>query len=184
VRPFWPCGGFHAGSRLRLAEAIRLKPEWDRRGVKLIGLSVDAADIRVFRTGDIQKIQDQDLNFPVVADTDGRVATLFGMTGHAMDRALTGYRVFILDCQRKVRLLRRYPLSTTLSFAEILRVIDSLQTADAERVSIPSGQANSVRIAVSHPPSSARASAPTPNSRPFSGQHAQAGGQPSSPHRS
>jgi thioredoxin-dependent peroxiredoxin len=166
-----------------LAEAIRLKPEWDRRGIKLIGLSADAADIRVCRKKGTGKTQSQSLNFPVVADTDRRVVTLYGMTGHPMDRSLAGRNVFVLDRQRKVRLLRRYPPSSGRSFAEILCVVDTLQTADAPTPADSADPTEGGRITSMHPLPGTR-TAILPTGRTPSGPRLRPGDRPSGPYQS
>ena len=120
-----------------LAEVARLKPEWDKRHVKPIGLSVDPADSHKGWERDIEETQGQALNFPVLADADRRVSDLYGMVHPAADPLLTVRSVIIIDPNRKVRLTLTYPPSTGRNFNEILRVIDSLQLTDAHKVSTP-----------------------------------------------
>ena len=120
-----------------LAEVARLKPEWDKRNVKPIGLSVDPADSHRGWEADIEETQGQKLNFPVLADADRRVADLYGMVHPDADPTLTVRSVFIVDPAKKVRLLLTYPASTGRNFDEILRVIDSLQLTDAHKVATP-----------------------------------------------
>ncbi|MHB1218601.1 MAG: peroxiredoxin [Alphaproteobacteria bacterium] len=120
-----------------LAEAARLKPEFDRRGVKIIGLSVDPKDSHVKWEQDIEETQKQRLNFPVLADADGKVSQLYGMIHPKSDPKLTVRSVFIIAPDKKVRLVLTYPPSTGRNFAEILRVIDSLQLTDAHKVATP-----------------------------------------------
>lgn len=120
-----------------LAEAARLKAEFDRRGVKMVGLSVDPLDSHAAWERDIEETQRQRLNFPVLADVDRRVATLYGMIHPKADPSVTVRSVFIIDPHKKLRLTLTYPPSTGRNFAEILRVIDSLQLTDAHRVATP-----------------------------------------------
>jgi alkyl hydroperoxide reductase subunit AhpC len=120
-----------------LAEAARLKPEFDKRNVKIIGLSVDALGSHRGWAEDIEETQGQKLNFPVIADGDKIVSALYGMIHPAADPALTVRSVFVIDPNKKVRLTLTYPPSTGRNFAEILRVIDSLQLTDAHKVATP-----------------------------------------------
>ena len=120
-----------------LAEAARLKPEWDKRHVKVIGLSVDPVDSHRGWEKDIEETQGQALNFPVLADADRRVATLYGMVHPEADPTHTVRSVFVIDPNKKIRLIMTYPPSTGRNFAEILRVVDSLQLTDAYKVATP-----------------------------------------------
>ena len=120
-----------------LAEAARLKTEFDMRGVKMLGLSVDPLSSHADWEHDIEETQHQRLNFPVLADVDRTVANLYGMIHPKADPAVTVRSVFIVDPAKKVRLTLTYPPSTGRNFAEILRVIDSLQLTDAHRVATP-----------------------------------------------
>ncbi len=120
-----------------LGEVARLAPEWARRNVKPVGLSVDSSASHATWEADILETQGQSLNFPMVADTDRKVATLYGMVHPDSDPALTVRSVFIVDPAKKVRLMLTYPPATGRNFAEILRVIDSLQLTDAHKVATP-----------------------------------------------
>jgi alkyl hydroperoxide reductase subunit AhpC len=120
-----------------LAEVARLKPEWDGRGVKPIGLSVDPAESHRGWENDIEETQGQRLNFPVLADADRKVSALYGMIHPLADPALTVRTVFVIDPAKKIRLMLTYPPSTGRNFREILRVIDSLQLTDANKVATP-----------------------------------------------
>ena len=120
-----------------LAEVARLKPEWDKRHVKPIGLSVDSADSHKAWEKDIEETQGQALNFPVLADADRKVSDLYGMVHPAADPSVTVRSVFVIDPNRKIRLMITYPPSTGRNFDEILRVIDSLQLTDAHKVATP-----------------------------------------------
>ena len=120
-----------------LAEVARLKPEWEKRKVKPIGLSVDPADRHKGWEADIEETQGQAVNFPMLADADRKVSDLYGMVHPEADPAVTVRSVFIIDPNKKVRLIMTYPPSTGRNFQEILRVIDSLQLTDAHKVATP-----------------------------------------------
>ncbi len=120
-----------------LAEVARLKPEWDKRHVKPIGLSVDPADSHRGWEKDIEETQGQRLNFPVLADADKKVSALYGMIHPLADPLLTVRSVYVIDPNKKIRLMITYPPSTGRNFDEILRVIDSLQLTDAHKVATP-----------------------------------------------
>ena len=120
-----------------LAEVARLAPEWAKRNVKPIGLSVDPADSHAGWAADIVETQGQALNFPVLADADHKVSALYGMIHPQADPKVTVRSVYVIDPNKKVRLSITYPPSTGRNFDEILRVIDSLQLADAYKVATP-----------------------------------------------
>jgi len=120
-----------------LAEAARLKPEFDRRNTKIIGLSVDTLAAHAGWLDDIAQTQGQALNFPVLADQDRSVSTLYGMIHPNSDPTLTVRAVFVVAPDKRVRLILTYPPHTGRNFAEILRVIDSLQLTDAHKVATP-----------------------------------------------
>ena len=120
-----------------LGYVARLKPEFDRRNVKAIGLSVDALDSHQKWSRDIAETQGHGLNFPLIADSDREVARLYGMIHPRHDELYTVRTVFVIDPQKKVRLTITYPQTAGRNFDEILRVIDSLQLTDARSVSTP-----------------------------------------------
>jgi alkyl hydroperoxide reductase subunit AhpC len=120
-----------------LAEVARLKPEWDKRHVKPVGLSVDTGERHEGWAADIKETQGQALNFPVLADADRTVSNLYGMVHPEADPSVTVRSVFVIDPNKKVRLILTYPPSTGRNFAEILRVVDSLQLTDAHKVATP-----------------------------------------------
>ena len=120
-----------------LGEVARLKPEFDRRGVKPIGLSVDSPDRHEDWEADIKRTQGSAVNFPMIADADRTVSDLYGMVHPEADPALTVRTVFIIDPNKKVRLMLAYPPSAGRNFQEILRVIDSLQLTDKHKVATP-----------------------------------------------
>jgi alkyl hydroperoxide reductase subunit AhpC len=114
-----------------------LKPEWDRRNVKVIGLSVDSAGSHEGWARDIEETQGHALNFPLLADPDRKVATLYDMVHPEADPAVTVRSVFVIDPAKKVRLILTYPPSAGRNFDEVLRVIDSLQLTDRKKVATP-----------------------------------------------
>ncbi|MHB0670076.1 peroxiredoxin [Roseomonas mucosa] len=120
-----------------LGETARLKPEFDRRGVKVIGLSVDPVSRHQDWEADIADTQGYAVNFPMVADPDQRVSKMYGMIHPEADPAVTVRTVYVIDPQKKVRLALMYPPSTGRNFDEILRVIDSLQLTDTAKVATP-----------------------------------------------
>jgi thioredoxin-dependent peroxiredoxin len=120
-----------------LAEVSRLKPEWDKRNVKPVGLSVDPAERHQGWARDIEETQGQSLNFSVIADADRTVSGLYGMIHSDADPSITVRSVFVIDPRKKVRLVLTYPPSTGRNFVEILRAIDSLQLTDAHQVATP-----------------------------------------------
>jgi alkyl hydroperoxide reductase subunit AhpC len=115
----------------------KLKPEFDKRGVKVIGLSVDPADSHQGWARDIEETQGAKLNFPLIADHDRKVSDLYGMIHPNASDTLTVRSVFVIDPQKKIRLTLTYPASTGRNFDELLRVIDSLQLTDRHKVATP-----------------------------------------------
>jgi alkyl hydroperoxide reductase subunit AhpC len=120
-----------------LGAVARLKPEFDKRNVKAIGLSVDPVVDHKGWTKDIEETQNCQLNFPLLADGDRKVSSLYGMIHPNANETFTVRSVYIIDPNKKVRLMITYPASTGRNFAEILRVIDSLQLTDKHKVATP-----------------------------------------------
>jgi alkyl hydroperoxide reductase subunit AhpC len=120
-----------------LGMVSRLKPEWDKRNVKAIGLSVDPLESHVKWVGDIAETQGVALNFPLLADADKKVATLYDMLQAESTGTTTVRSVFVIDGKGNIRLTLTYPASTGRNFDELLRVIDSLQLTDGSRVATP-----------------------------------------------
>jgi len=120
-----------------LGLVAKLKPEFEKRGAKVIGLSVDPADSHQGWAKDIEETQGAALNFPLIADHDRKVADLYGMIHPNASDTLTVRSVFVIDPQKKVRLTLTYPASTGRNFDELLRVIDSLQLTDKHKVATP-----------------------------------------------
>ncbi len=120
-----------------LGYVARLKPEFDRRSVKVIGLSIDPVTSHHGWAADIKETQGYAPNFPIIADPERKVANLYGMMHPAHDEVYTVRTVFVIDPKKKVRLTITYPQTTGRNFDEILRVLDSLQLTDAHRVATP-----------------------------------------------
>ncbi|KAM3100230.1 peroxiredoxin [Phormidesmis sp. 146-35] len=120
-----------------LGVVANLKPEFDKRNVKAIALSVDDVESHKGWIGDIEDTQSAQLNYPILADPDRKVSDLYDMIHPNANNTLTVRSVFIIDPQKKLRLTFTYPASTGRNFAEILRVIDSLQLTDNHSVATP-----------------------------------------------
>ena len=120
-----------------LGEVSRLKPEFERRNVKVAGLSVDPIDSHTKWAEDIRETQGHALNFPLIADHDRKVADLYGMIHPNANDTLTVRSVFVVGPDRKLKLTLTYPASTGRNFEEILRVIDSLQLTAKYSVATP-----------------------------------------------
>lgn len=120
-----------------LGEVARLKPEFDKRNTKVIGLSVDAvADHRAW-AADIADATGHALNYPLIGDPDHKVADLYGMIHPNAADTFTVRSVFIIGPDKKVKLTITYPASVGRNFDEILRVLDALQLTEAYKVSTP-----------------------------------------------
>jgi alkyl hydroperoxide reductase subunit AhpC len=120
-----------------LGEVARLKPEFDKRNIKPIALSVDDVESHKGWVGDIEETQGPALNYPILADPDRKVSDLYDMIHPNANNTLTVRSVFIIDPTKKLRLILTYPASTGRNFTEILRVIDSLQLTDDYSVATP-----------------------------------------------
>ena len=120
-----------------LGEVARLSPEWKKRHVKVIGLSVDPTDSHRGWEADIAETQGSTVDFPMISDPDRKVSTLYGMVHPEADPTVTVRTVFIIDPNKKVRLSLTYPPSAGRNFDEVLRVIDSLQLTDSKKVTTP-----------------------------------------------
>jgi thioredoxin-dependent peroxiredoxin len=120
-----------------LGRTASLKGEFDKRGVRVIGISVDPIDRHNGWAPDIAEVGGTDLNFPLIADPDRKVAELYDMIHPGEGDTSTVRSVFIVDPKNKVRLTLTYPKSIGRNFGEILRVVDALQLTDAAPVSTP-----------------------------------------------
>ncbi len=120
-----------------LGAVARLKSEFEKRNVKVIALSVDDVESHQGWIKDINETQNTTVNYPILADGDRKVSDLYGMIHPNALATLTVRSVFIIDPAKKLRLTLTYPASTGRNFAEILRVIDSLQLTDNYQVATP-----------------------------------------------
>jgi alkyl hydroperoxide reductase subunit AhpC len=125
-----------------LGYVAKIKPEFDKRNVKVIALSVDPVDSHKKWIGDIEETQKTKMNFPIIGDTDSKVSNLYGMIHPEAAATITVRSVYIIDPNKKVRATIQYPPSTGRDFNEILRVIDSLQLTDNYKVATPANWKN------------------------------------------
>jgi thioredoxin-dependent peroxiredoxin len=120
-----------------LGYMARMKPEFDKRNVKIIGLSVDPLDDHRKWSKDIEETQGTAPNYPLIADPDRKIANLYDMIHPNANNTLTVRSVFVIGPDKKVKLTITYPASTGRNFDEILRVIDSLQLTSKHSVATP-----------------------------------------------
>jgi len=120
-----------------LGTVAGLKAEFDRRNVKVIGLSVDGVSDHEKWAGDIKDVTGHALNFPLIADPDKKIANLYDMIHPNAIATLTVRSVFVIGPDNTVRLTLTYPASTGRNFQELLRVIDSLQLTAKHQVATP-----------------------------------------------
>ena len=129
-----------------LGYMAKLKPDFDQRNVKIIGLSVDPVDNHARWASDIKETQGYAPNYPMIGDTDLKIAKLYGMlpastTGTSEGRTpadnMTVRNVFVVGPDKKVKLIIVYPMTTGRNFDEVLRVIDSLQLTARHKVATP-----------------------------------------------
>jgi thioredoxin-dependent peroxiredoxin len=129
-----------------LGYMAKIKPEFDKRGVKVIGLSVDPTDRHQEWAKDIEETQGHAPNYPIIADADFKVSKLYGMLsesteGDPLARTpadnQTVRNVFVIGPDKKIKLILVYPMTTGRNFDEVLRVIDSLQLTSTHKVSTP-----------------------------------------------
>jgi len=120
-----------------LGYTAKLKPDFEARNVKVIGLSVDPLDAHAGWAKDIEETQGHAVNFPMIADSDRSVASLYGMIHPNASDTMTVRSVYVIGPDKKVKLTLQYPASTGRNFDEILRVIDSLQLTANHKVATP-----------------------------------------------
>ena len=129
-----------------LGYMAKIKPDFERRGVKIIGLSVDPIDNHAKWAADIEETQGHAPNYPIIGDSDFKVSKLYGMlgadvSGDPLDRTAadnqTVRNVFVIGPDKKVKLVLVYPMTTGRNFDEVLRVIDSLQLTAKHKVATP-----------------------------------------------
>lgn len=120
-----------------LGRAANLKDEFAKRNAKMIAVSVDKVDDHKRWIGDIEDTQKAKMNYPILGDADRKVAKLYDMIHEEANDTLTVRSVFFIDPNKKIRAIITYPASTGRNFAEILRVLDSLQLTDNYKVATP-----------------------------------------------
>jgi thioredoxin-dependent peroxiredoxin len=129
-----------------LGSMARLKPEFDKRGAKIIGLSVDPVDNHARWSKDIEETQGMAPNYPMIADTDLKVSKLYGMLPAALEGTCEGRtpadnqtvrNVFIIGPDKLIKLILVYPMTTGRNFQEVLRVLDSMQLTAKHKVATP-----------------------------------------------
>lgn len=120
-----------------LGRVAKLKGEFEKRNVKVIGLSVDGLKDHAGWMKDIEETQGIALNFPLMADSDRKVSDLYGMIPPAAENTMTVRSVYVIGPDKKIKLMITYPASTGRNFDEILRVIDSLQLTANYKVATP-----------------------------------------------
>ncbi len=120
-----------------LGFTAKLKDEFSKRNVKAIALSVDDAESHQGWIKDINETQNTTVNFPILADKDRKVSTLYDFIHPNASETLTVRSLVIIDPNKKVRLIITYPASTGRNFHEVLRVVDSLQLTDKHKVATP-----------------------------------------------
>ena len=129
-----------------LGYMARIKPEFDRRNVKVIGLSIDPVDKHAGWAKDIAETQGTAVNFPMIGDTDLKVAKTYGMLpaeagetceGRTAADNATVRNVYVIGPDKKIKLVISYPMSTGRNFDEVLRVIDSMQLTAKHKVATP-----------------------------------------------
>jgi alkyl hydroperoxide reductase subunit AhpC len=154
-----------------LGYMARIKPEFDRRKVKVIGLSVDPVENHTRWSTDIRETQGYAPNYPMIGDTDLKVSKLYGMLPASLEDSCEGRtaadnqtvrNVFVIGPDKKVKLILVYPMTTGRNFDEVLRVIDSLQLTARHKVATPANwkQGDDVIIAGSVSDDEARAKYP------------------------
>jgi len=120
-----------------LGAVAKLKSEFEKRNTKVIGLSVDPLDSHQRWSGDIKDVTGADLNFPLIADPDKSIANKYDMIHPNASDTATVRSVFVVGADNKVKLTLTYPASTGRNFAELIRVIDSLQLTAQHQVATP-----------------------------------------------
>lgn len=120
-----------------LGLTAKLQPEFAKRNVKALALSVDPVETHQIWIHDIEETQHAKVEFPIIADADKKVSVLYDMIHPEQSVTATVRSLFIIDPNKKVRLIIVYPMSTGRNFAEVLRVIDALQLTDSHTVATP-----------------------------------------------
>ncbi len=120
-----------------LTEFARRQEEFARRSTKLIALSIDSIHSHLAWRENLKSILDTDIGYPIIADLDTKVASLYGMIHPGESATVTVRTVFVIDPQKKIRALIYYPLNVGRNMDEIERLLDALQTSDAQGVATP-----------------------------------------------
>jgi len=120
-----------------LGAVAKIKKEFEKRNVKVLAVSVDPVESHKGWIGDINETQNCTMNFPIIGDPDKKVAALYDMIHPNVDDTATVRSVFVIGPDKKIKLTLTYPASTGRNFAEILRVIDSLQLTAKHRLATP-----------------------------------------------
>ncbi|ALZ90206.1 peroxidase [Pseudomonas aeruginosa] len=131
-----------------LGFTAKLKDQFAQRGVKVLALSVDPVESHLKWIDDINETQDTRVNFPIIADADRKVSELYDLIHPNANDTLTVRSLFIIDPNKKVRLIITYPASTGRNFNEILRVIDSLQLTDEHKVATPANWEDGAEVVI------------------------------------
>ena len=132
-----------------LGRTAQLKDEFDKRNTKVLAVSVDDLDSHQGWIKDINETQNTTVNFPLIADPERKVADLYGMIHPNANNTLTVRSVFVIDPDKKIKLMLTYPASTGRNFQEILRVIDSLQLTANHSVATPADWKDGEDVVVS-----------------------------------
>lgn len=132
-----------------LGTVANYKPEFDKRNTKVIALSIDDLESHKGWVKDIEETQEVKLNYPIIADEDKNVSSLYGMIHPNEDNKATVRSVFIISPDKKVKLTLTYPPSTGRNFEEILRVIDSLQLTAYHKVATPANWKHGEEVVIS-----------------------------------
>ena len=131
-----------------LGSVARYLPEFSKRNVKVLALSVDGVDSHNAWIKDIEDTQSVEISYPIIADEDRSVATSYGMIHPAASSTLTVRSVFVIAPDKTVKLTLTYPASTGRNFDELLRVIDSLQLTAYEKVATPANWTTGDRVVI------------------------------------
>ena len=141
-------GDFTPVCATELGVIARLGPEWARRGVKVIGLSLDRSGHQAAWEADVVETQGVGIGFAMILDHDGSVARLYGMVPPGTETSALPRSLFLIGPDHRVRLSMSYPLSAGRNFDEVLRVIDSLQLTEAHKVLTPGNWVQGERVII------------------------------------
>lgn len=132
-----------------LGAAAKYKDEFEKRDVKVMALSVDGVESHKGWIQDINETQNTSVNFPIIADEDKKIADLYDMIHPNANDTLTVRSVYVIDPNKKIRLMITYPASTGRNFEELLRVIDSLQLTENHKVATPANWKSGEDVVIS-----------------------------------